>query len=75
MGKLPKIYQSPYAKRHAVMKKNSDRLKFVRGALFRHADGIDKLVLPECRKAEVLRALHDDAGHQGCDKTLSLLRE
>ena len=75
MGKLPKIYKSPNAKRHAVMKKNFNKFKLVRGALFRQTDGVDQLVLPECRKAEVLRALHDDAGHQGSDKTLSLLKE
>ena len=75
VGKVPKLYKSPNARRHAVMKKNFEKLKFIRGALFRHSDGVDQLVLPECRKTEVLRALHDDAGHQGSDKTLSLLKE
>ena len=37
-------------------------------------DSIQQLLLPECLKQTVLRALHDDAGHQGLERTESLVR-
>ena len=37
-------------------------------------DSIQQLLLPGCLKQTVLRALHDDAGHQGLERTESLVR-
>lgn len=32
-----------------------------------------ELLLPQCLKQEVLRSLHDDHGHQGIERTISLV--
>jgi transposase InsO family protein len=37
--------------------------------------GVLQLLLPQSLQIEVLRALHDDQGHQGCERTLSLVRQ
>lgn len=36
---------------------------------------IFQILLPQCLKAEVLKQLHDDHGHQGSERTLRLVRE
>ena len=43
----------------------------------RDATGIHglQLLIPECLQSEVLRGLHDDAGHQGGERTEALVRE
>lgn len=55
-----------------------DKLVVEDGILFRHAsvDGQDwkQLVLPEELRDIVFRSYHDDLGHQGRDRTLSLLK-
>lgn len=45
------------------------------GILFRKAGKYNQLVLPEEYKATVLKELHDEMGHQGIDRTTSLIRE
>ena len=56
-----------------------DKLKMRRGLLYRVTDweGQERsqVVLPKRYRELVLRSLHDDAGHQGRDKTLSLVRD
>ena len=37
--------------------------------------GVLQLLLPQSLQIEVRRALHDDQGHQGCERTLSLVRQ
>ena len=37
-------------------------------------DSIQQLLLPGCLKQTLLRALHDDSGHQGLERTESLVR-
>ena len=37
--------------------------------------GVLQFLLPQSLQIEVLRALHDDQGHQGCERTLSLVRQ
>ncbi|KAL2098372.1 hypothetical protein ACEWY4_007579 [Coilia grayii] len=37
--------------------------------------GVLQLLLAQALKAEVLRALHDNQGHQGCERTLGLVRQ
>ena len=55
------------------------RLDLVNNVLYRHTvlDGEDvrQLVLPSHFRSEVLKQLHDDVGHQGRDRTLSLVRQ
>ena len=50
------------------------------GALYRHITtpgGIqrEQLLLPSCLKETTLRGLHDEAGHQGVERTEALVRE
>ncbi len=61
------------------MRKNFSSLKMIRGILYREVrhreETINQLVLPECFRGRVFQGLHDDVGHHGRDRTLSLLRE
>ncbi len=51
----------------------------VRGIIYRvtHVkyETINQIVLPTCYRKTALQGLHDDVGHHGRDRTLSLLRE
>ncbi|XP_062864418.1 uncharacterized protein LOC134326144 [Trichomycterus rosablanca] len=57
------------------------RIRDCGGVLYRvtHMSGERKellqLLLPETLKSEVLVALHDDHGHQGCERTTHLVRQ
>lgn len=55
------------------------KFSFQEGVLYRTAtlrgQKIDQLVLPASAKDTVLGALHDDLGHQGRDRTTSLVKE
>ena len=59
--------------------KSYDQFRLVRGVLYRViiVDGSEhlQLVLPCQSHSSVLQALHDDIGHPGRDRTLSLVRE
>ena len=59
--------------------KNLDHLKVKRGILYRvtSVDGDEKwqVVLPKALREQVMEALHDRAGHQSRDRTLSLVRD
>ena len=49
------------------------------GVLYRqvrdnHGDSIYQLLLPECFREDVLKSLHDDAGHQAQERTEKLIR-
>ena len=39
-----------------------------------NSEPVHQLLLPDVLKKEVLHALHDDTGHQGMDRTLSLVQ-
>jgi transposase InsO family protein len=56
-----------------------DSLELKEGVLFRYSQYKDQrykqLVLPDAVKDEVFRALHDDLGHQGRDRTTSLFKQ
>ena len=58
---------------------NFDKMKLIDGVLYREVtldfEPVPQLVLPEACVHKVLTALHDDMGHQGKDKTLSLIRD
>ncbi|KAL1278521.1 hypothetical protein QQF64_025194 [Cirrhinus molitorella] len=47
----------------------------VHGVLWRKTTHRKQLVLPDKNKITVLRALHDQMGHQGTDRTISLIRD
>ena len=71
------IYMS---KEDLIMKKNFNSFRIKRGLLYRQVkegqEGtIDQLVLPKCYRESVLVGLHNDIGHPGRERTLSLLRE
>ena len=59
--------------------KNFCRFQICHGVLYRITtlDGTEnaQLVLPTASRAAALRSLHDDIGHPGRDRTLSLLKE
>ena len=64
---------------HRSMFQTADRLKVYDGKLYRETEMegrlVKQLVLPEVYIPEVLRLLHDQIGHPGRDRTLSLLRD
>ena len=61
------------------MKKNFDNLKMIRGLLYRvikdKEETINQLIMPECYRNNILQGIHNELGHPGKDRTLSLLRE
>ena len=54
------------------------KIKEEDGILYRtihdHGEEIKQLILPSCLKCKVLKAVHDDVGHQATEKTLALAR-
>jgi len=62
-----------------ILRRQFHHLKIVDGVLYRQVQMDDQLklqlVLPEPHVNTVLQALHDDMGHPGKDRTLSLLRD
>nr|KAG5712759.1 hypothetical protein BaRGS_029814 [Batillaria attramentaria] len=64
---------------HRTLHQTASRLKLIDGVLYRDVIIDDKqrnqLVLPGQYIQDVLRSLHDDGGHPGRDRTLSLLRD
>ena len=75
--RFPKDYN--YSKEDQTMSKTFNNLKMIRGILYREVkDGdntIQQLVLPKVYQKTVLQGLHNDVGHPGRDRTLSLIRE
>jgi hypothetical protein len=61
------------------MLRNFSHLKLKRGALYREVetdeDTIYQLVLPRALRKTALEGIHDNVGHPGRDRTLSLARE
>lgn len=56
-----------------------DRMKLVDNVLFRQVNDpneglLRQLVLSHCLRPEVLRLLHDQAGHQGIERTITLVQ-
>ena len=64
---------------HNAMRRNFESLKLVRGVLYRevNVDGESRqqLVLPSVYRTQVLKGLHDEIGHPGRDRTISLVSE
>lgn len=62
-----------------LMKRESDRLVTKDGLLYRMKKGLSgveshQLVLPQIYRHKVMKALHDDLGHLGVERTLEHLR-
>ena len=64
---------------HNPMIREYNRIKLINNILYRITTIEDEerhqLVLPAAHIPTVLQALHDDMGHPGKDRTLSLLRD
>lgn len=75
---LPDKHQCT-SKEDLYMRKHFDSFKIVRSILYRvldtEAGKTYQLVLPRCYHQQVLSGLHNDIGHPGRERTLSLLRE
>jgi transposase InsO family protein len=77
-GKMPdrRVCKTP---EDAAMLRNFGHLKLKRGALYREVktdeDTIYQLVLPRALRKTALEGIHDNVGHPGRDRTLSLARE
>ena len=75
--KMPKDY--PNSREDQIMKKIFPSFKMIRGILYREMKDreniIQQLVLPKIYHNTVLQGLHNDVGHPGRDRTLSLIRE
>ena len=61
------------------MFRNFDRLKLINKVLYREVvvdeKKVNQLVVPSCLTEYVLRSIHNQMGHPGRDKTLSLIRD
>ena len=79
MDKRPPGKHILLSKEDQIMKRKFDSLKIIRGVLYREVqdkeEKIYQLVLPYCYRKTVLNGLHDEIGHPGRDRTMSLLRE
>ena len=75
----PSKHHLPYSTWQSVLLQNFDRLRLHRGILHREItiDGESKLqqILPSSLIPDVLYYLHDQFGHQGRDRTTSLVKE
>ena len=64
---------------HRTRQKSENQLKMKRGKLYRetsiNGEPCEQFVLPQKHIPDVLRQLHDNVGHMGHDRTLSLVRD
>lgn len=69
----------PAGTSHQTLRTNFDKLELMRGVLYRttciREEDRKQLVLPSRYVPDVLKSLHNDVGHPGRDRTLSLLRD
>jgi len=76
---LPKKNKIPNSREHVALFRTFRSLKMIRGVLYREIveDGKNKkqLVLPAFYVEQALKGVHDDMGHPGRDRTLSILRD
>lgn len=75
--RFPRDYS--FSKEDQIMRKSFQYLKMIRGVLYREVkddnNTIQQLVLPKVYHRTVMQGLHNDVGHPGRDRTLSLIRE
>ena len=78
-GVKPRKVDIPSSPVHSQLYNNFERLHLKDGILFRRTtndnETKDQLVLPASQVPVVLRALHNDMGHQGRDRTTSLVKD
>ena len=72
--KPPRLNNMPQPRKHGVMKRNFSKLFLQRGVMYRDTGSCYQLVLPQKLVTVACEALHDDCGHQGVEKTLSLIQ-
>ena len=74
-----KAYPPSLSKKARLLLHERKKLFFKHGVLFRkrefHGDLFNQLVLPSKYQPIVLKALHDDVGHLGQEKTLQFLQD
>ena len=70
--KMPRLV---VGKEDFQMKRNFENFRMKRGILYRLSEKTEQLVVPTKYRAEVLTGLHNDVGHPGKDRTVTLLRE
>jgi hypothetical protein len=77
-NQLP-IRQNYISPEDNIMKRNFEKFKIIRGVMYREItkgdDHLRQLVLPQIYRETALQGLHNDVGHPGRDRTLSLLQE
>ncbi len=77
--KPPDRRKVPNTRVHTALFKTFSNLKVIRGMLYReiqdNGETKRQLVLPAVYIEEVLKGVHDQMGHPGRDRTLSLLRD
>lgn len=75
--KIPHIKY--FTKEDSIMKKNFSSFKIIRGILYRqitiNEETVLQLVLPEVYRKTALLGLHNEIGHPGRDRTMTLLRD
>lgn len=63
---------------HQTMSRHFKQFKIIRGLLYRemteNGTHVKQLVLPSIYKKDVLQGLHDQVGHPGKERTISLIR-
>lgn len=78
-GIRPQRQEMPNSLEHSVLLKNFEKLRVSNGILYREIlkdeEPILQQLVPRSSIPTVLTMLHDDMGHQGRDRTLSLLQD
>ena len=78
-GNRPRLGNLQVGSEQYLLAKEFDKMTLRRGLLYRVTtiEGEKKMqiVLPKCYRKLVLTGCHDDVGHQGRDRTLSLVRD
>ena len=77
-GVPPNVKFSTFSSVVARLARNLDKLVMINGVLFRRKQNdsqeINQLLVPSSCVEKVLHGLHDDIGHPGRDRTLSLIQ-
>ena len=78
-GSKPPMEALTSSPAHRTLQKSAKLLKMKKGKLYRetsiNGEPCEQFVLPQKHIPDVLRQLHDNVGHMGRDRTLSLVRD
>ena len=76
--KLPRKNAMTGDSRYKIMSRHYKQFFMNRGVLYRKTEQnnqtVNQIVLPECFKETVLRGIHNDMGHPGKERSVSLVR-